>query len=292
MSKFEGTYTVMVTPFQEDMAVDEMRLRQLVDTQIEQGIHGLIPLGSTGEFLSLTDEERHQVAKIVTEKVDGRVPVLIGTTAESTLDAIRYAKDAEALGADGVMILPPFYSNPTEDEIFHHYRTIGDAIGLPIMVYNNPNASNVDMLPTTIARLAEIDNVQYVKESTLEVSRVRDILRLAGDRITVFGGVLGFESYVMGAKGWVAVGSNVMPAEFAGIYNAVVRDKNIDKAQELYRRILPVIDLVFGHRYVSGTKALFDAMGQSVGIPRPPRLPSPQEDIAWANRVVRELGLK
>lgn len=292
MPKFEGTYTVMVTPFQEDMSVDEARLRQLVDTQVQQGIHGLIPLGSTGEFLSLTEEERHCVARIVIEQVDGRVPVLVGTTAESTLDVIRYSRDAEALGADGVMILPPFYSNLTEDEIFHHYKTIGDAIGLPIMVYNNPNASNVDMQPEIIAKLAEIDNVLYVKESTLEVSRVRDILRLTGDRITVFGGVLGFESYVMGARGWVAVGSNVMPAEFAGIYKAVVHDKDIDKAHELYRRILPVIDLVFGHRYVSGTKALFEAMGQSVGHPRPPRLPSPQEDITWANRVVRELGLK
>lgn len=292
MSKFEGTFTVMVTPFRGDMEVDEPRLRQLVDTQIEQGIHGLIPLGSTGEFLSMTDEERHHVAKIVIGQAAGRVPVMVGTTAESTLDVIRYAKDAESLGADGVMILPPFYSNPTEEELFHHYKTISDAIGLPIMIYNNPNASNVDMQASTIAKLAEIDNVQYVKESTLEITRVRDILRLAGDSITVFGGVLGFESYIMGAKGWVAVGSNVMPAEFAGIYNAVVRDKDIDKGHELYRRILPVIDLVFGHRYVSGTKALFDAMGQSVGKPRPPRLPSPKEDIAWANRVVRELNLK
>lgn len=292
MPKFEGTFTVMVTPFRGDMAVDEPRLRQLVDTQIEQGIHGLIPLGSTGEFLSMTDEERHHVAKTVIEQAAGRVPVMVGTTAENTLDVIRYAKDAESLGASGVMILPPFYSNPTEEELFHHYKIISDAIGIPIMVYNNPNASNIDMHASTIAKLAEIDNVQYVKESTLEITRVRDILRLAGDRITVFGGVLGFESYVMGAKGWVAVGSNVMPGEFAGIYNAVVRDKNIDKGHELYQRILPVIDLVFGHRYVSGTKALFDAMGQSVGKPRPPRLPSPEEDVAWANRVVRELGLK
>lgn len=292
MAKFEGTYTVLVTPFKDDMTPDLPRLRQLVDTQIEEGIHGLIPLGSTGEFLSMTDEERHTVAETVIAQAAGRVPVLVGTTAESTLDVIRYARDAQTLGADGVMILPPFYSNPTEDELFHHYKTIGEAIDLPIMVYNNPNASNVDMQASTIARLADIDNVLYVKESTMEISRVRDIIRLAGDRITVFGGVLGFESYVMGAKGWVAVGSNVMPREFAGIYNAVVRDKDIDRGHELYRQILPVIDFVFGHRYVSGTKALFAAMGQSVGNPRPPRLPAPADDVAWANRIVRELDLK
>ena len=292
MKTFEGTYTVLMTPFDELQCFDEARMRSFVDWQIEQGIQGLVPLGSTGEFLSMSDEERHKVAQTVIEQSAGRVPVLVGTGAESTEDVIRYSQDAENLGADGLLIIPPFYCNPTEDELFEHFRRVGDAVSIPIMIYNNPNAANVDMSPKTVARLSTIDNVLYIKESTLEITRVRDIIRLCGDSITVFGGVLGFESFLAGAKGWIAVGSNVMPAEFAQIYTATEIEKDLDKARKIYQRILPVIDFVFGHRYVSGTKTLLAEMGLSVGAPRSPRLPSPPEDVKWAKDIVNTLGLK
>jgi 4-hydroxy-tetrahydrodipicolinate synthase len=292
MKTFEGTYTVLITPFDELQCFDEARMRSFVDWQIEQGIQGLVPLGSTGEFLSMSDEERHKVAQTVIEQAAGRVPVLVGTGAESTEDVIRYSQDAEKLGADGLLIIPPFYCNPTEDELFEHFRRVGDAVSIPIMIYNNPNAANVDMSPKTVARLSTIDNVLYIKESTLEITRVRDIIRLCGDSITVFGGVLGFESFLAGAKGWIAVGSNVMPAEFAQIYTATEIEKDLDKARKIYQRILPVIDFVFGHRYVSGTKTLLAEMGLSVGAPRSPRLPSPPEDVKWAKDIVNTLGLK
>jgi len=292
MKNFEGTYTVLITPFDESQCFDEARMRSFVDWQIEQGIQGLVPLGSTGEFLSMSDEERHKVAQTVIEQAAGRVPVLVGTGAESTEDVIRYSQDAEKLGADGLLIIPPFYCNPTEDELFEHFRRVSDAVSIPIMIYNNPNAANVDMSPKTVARLSTIDNVLYIKESTLEITRVRDIIRLCGDSITVFGGVLGFESFLAGAKGWIAVGSNVMPAEFAQIYTATEIEKDLDKARKIYQRILPVIDFVFGHRYVSGTKTLLAEMGLSVGAPRSPRLPSPPEDVKWAKDIVNTLGLK
>lgn len=289
MDDFKGTFTVLITPFDQDQRVDVERLRALVNWQIEEGIHGLIPLGSTGEFLSLTDEERNVVAKTVIDTADNRVPVLIGCTAESTTNAVRYCREAQTLGADGVMVLPPFYANVTEDELFHHFKTIAESIEIPVMIYNNPNASNIDMLPQTVARIAQITNVKYIKESTLEVTRVRDIIRLCGDQIKVFGGVLGFESFMAGAVGWVAVGSNVLPSQFAELYNATVVEKNIDKAQTIYREMLPVIDFVFGHRYVSGTKTLLKEMGKNAGDPRPPRLPSPKNDVEWAKRIVEEL---
>ncbi len=193
VKSFRGTYTVMITPFDDAGAVDLPTLRRFVDWQIAAGIHGLVALGSTGEFLSLSDAEREAVAATVITQAAGRVPVLIGTGAEDTREAVRLSRRAERLGADGVMIIPPFYCTPTEDELFHHYRTIGEAIGLPIMVYNNPATANVDMTPPVIARLSAIDNCRYVKESTLEVTRVRDIIDLCGDRMGVFGGILGFE---------------------------------------------------------------------------------------------------
>lgn len=292
MSKtFRGTYTVMITPFTEEGALDLPALRRFVDWQIEQGIHGLIPLGSTGEFLSLSDEEHVAVAQTVIEQAAGRVPVLVGTGAEDTREVVRLSRRAEAMGADGVMIIPPFYSTPTEDELFHHYKTVGDAIGLPIMVYNNPATANVDLRPELVARLSTIENCSYIKESTLEVTRVRDIIRLCGERMTVFGGILGFESFVEGAQGWVAVASNVAPAPLARLFELVADEEKISEARALYLRYLPLIDFVGGQYYVGGTKALLRHMGFPVGTPRPPRLPVPAERDARAGEIVKALGL-
>ena len=203
MKKFRGTYTVLITPFTNDgKKVDEAALKRLVDFQIEEGIHGLIPLGSTGEFLSVTPDE-----------------------------VVRTSREAESMGADGVMIIPPFYSVPTDDELYAHYKKVSDAIGIPIMVYNNPATANVDMMPELIARLAEIPNCLYVKESTLDPTRVRDIIRLAGDKMTVFAGVLGYESFWLGAEGWVAVCSNVIPRLSATSSNSSADQRGITLEQ-------------------------------------------------------------
>ena len=289
---FRGTYTVMITPFDTAGEVDIKALADFTDWQIRSGIHGLIPLGSTGEFLSLTEAERDAVARTVIETAAGRVPVLIGTGNEWTDVVIRESRRAEQLGADGVMIIPPFYSTPTEDELFHHYRRVAEAISIPIMVYNNPATSNVDMTPPVIKRLSAIDNVSYVKESTMDVTRVRDIIDLCGDDMIVFGGIMGFESFVEGAEGWVAVGSNIMPAEFAELFTLTVDSKDYDAARALYRRILPVIRFVGGHYYVSATKAALEMMGRDVGQPRGPRLPVTQAERVAISRALADLGLQ
>ena len=292
MTHFHGTYTVMVTPFARDGSVNVPALRAFVDWQINEGIHGLIPLGSTGEFLSLSDEEKELVAATVIDQAAGRVPVLIGTGAEDTREVVRLSKRAERLGADGVMIIPPFYSTPTDDEIVHHYRTISDAIGIPIMVYNNPAVANVDLRPPLVARLAEIDNCRYIKESTLEVTRVRDIIRLCGDRMQVFGGILGFESFVEGAVGWTAVAANVVPGPLARLYELAVSQKSIDEARALSLRYLPLVEFVGGQAYVAGTKALLAHMGFDAGSPRLPRLPLPAVQDAAARKLVARFELR
>lgn len=292
MRTFRGTFTVLITPFTADgSAVDVPALKRLVNWQIEQGIHGLIPLGSTGEFLSMTPDERRQVIEVCVAEARGRVPVLIGTGAEWTRDAVALAREAETMGADGVMVIPPFYSSPTEDELFEHYRRIGEAISLPIMIYNNPATANVDLLPKTVARLSEIDNVLYIKESTLEVTRVRDIVELCGDRMIVFAGILGYESFWLGAQGWVAVCSNLIPQESARLFELVADHSDRDGALALYRRILPIVRWVGGHRYVAASKAGLAMMGLPVGDPRAPRLPMPQSDVAELRAVLAAHGL-
>lgn len=293
MDAFCGTYTVMITPFTPDgRHIEEAVLREFVDWQIDQGIAGLIPLGSTGEVLSLSDAERHRVAEVVIQQAAGRVPVLVGVAAENPLEVLRRGLDAQELGADGLLVIPPFYSTPTEEEIYQHYRCIGEGLSIPIMLYNNPAITNIDMSPALIARLADIPNVAYVKESTLDVTRVRDIVRLAGDRLGVFGGVLGFESFLNGARGWTAVGANLLPGSFQDMYRHTIPDADVAAAQRLYRTLLPVIDLVGQTRYVSATKMALEIMGWPVGPPRLPRLASAGAELEWVRRVVAEMNLK
>ena len=292
MRPFRGTYTVLITPLTADgRQVDVPALQRLVNWQIEQGIHGLIPLGSTGEFLSLSRDERQQVIETCIATAAGRVPVLIGTGAEWTDECVSLSKEAQAMGADGVMIIPPFYSSPTPDELFEHYRRVGEAISIPIMVYNNPATANVDLTPPIVQRLSRIENCCYIKESTLEVTRVRDIIELCGDRMTVFAGILGYESFWLGAQGWVAVCSNLIPKMSAQLFERVADDQNMDEALALYRRMLPIVKWVGGHRYVAASKDALGMMGLPVGPPRAPRLPLPAADAAELRQALDKLGL-
>ncbi|MDR6154735.1 4-hydroxy-tetrahydrodipicolinate synthase [Acidovorax delafieldii] len=292
MSKFRGTYTVLITPLTADgQHVDVPALKKLVNWQIEQGIHGLIPLGSTGEFLSLTPEERQLVIETCVSTAAKRVPVLIGTGAEWTDECVRLSREAQTMGADGVMIIPPFYSSPTDDELFTHYRKVGEAIDIPIMVYNNPATANVDLKPELVARLSRIDACQYIKESTLEVTRVRDIIELCGDRMTVFAGILGYESFWLGAQGWVAVCSNLIPQMSARLFELVADERNQPEALALYKKMLPIVRWVGGHRYVAASKDGLAMMGLPVGQPRAPRLPLPDADRADLRAELDRMGL-
>ena len=289
---FEGCFTVMVTPFVEGGdGIDVPALRRFVDWQISEGVPGLIPLGSTGEFLSIGEEERSQVVETVVGQAAGRVPVLVGTADEWTDKAVRFSREAEQLGADGVMVVPPYYSSPTEDELFEHYRRIAEAISIPVMVYNNPNTANVDLSPRFLARLAQVDNFRYVKESSGDISRVREIDRLSGGRMTVFAGYHACDSIRLGAKGWVSVCGNIVPRLSADIYNLAVRSETMDEARELYHRLTPLLDAISGDLYVSATKAAMRLIGMSVGDPRPPRLPLPEADVAALRQALSNLDV-
>lgn len=291
MSVFRGSYTVMVTPFTDDLKVDEAGLRAFVDWQIDEGVQGLVPLGSTGEFLSLTREERRLVAATVIDQAKGRVPVIVGTAAEWTDEAVSLSREAEALGADGVMVVPPYYSSPTEDELFVHYRRIGEALSVPVMIYNNPNTANVDLSAAFVARLSEIDNVSYIKESSGSVSRTMDIIRLCGERMTVFAGYDAWESYRVGAQGYISVFSNIAPALSTELFKVTVDQGDGEAGRRLYYSILPLLHALSGDLYVSATKAALGMIGRPVGTPRPPRLPLPVDKAASLRVVLKGMGL-
>ena len=286
-----GTFTVMVTAFDADNGLDLEAQSNFTDWQVQQGINGLIPLGSTGEFLSMSFAEKAKVAECVINSVNGRVPVLVGAGAESTEEVIDNVQMAENLGADGTMIIPPFYSTPTRSEIIKHFERISQNASKPIMLYNNPATANVDLTPDLVAELSHLENVDFIKESTMDVTRVRDILEYCEGRMQVFGGIMGYESFLSGASGWVAVGSNIMPKEFQQLFTMTYDEQNLDEARKIYTKILPVIRLVGGHRYVSATKAALNKIGKPVGLPRSPRLPLPIDDLPMLDKALRLAGI-
>tara|TARA_Y200000002_G_scaffold316787_1_gene275232 strand:+ start:2203 stop:3096 length:894 start_codon:yes stop_codon:yes gene_type:complete len=290
--KFCGTFTVMVTAFDNNGRIDLDAQARFTEWQVGNGIHGLIPLGSTGEFLSMSFSERKAIAECVIKTVNGRVPVLVGAGAESTEEVIDNVEMAENLGADGTMIIPPFYSTPTSMELLKHFERISQSATKPIMLYNNPATSNVDLTPDLVADLSHFQHIDYIKESTMDVTRVRDILELSEGRMNVFGGIMGYESFLSGACGWVAVGSNIMPKEFSLLFSCAYKDKDLNEARRIYKKLLPIIRLVGGHRYVSATKAALMEIGQSVGLPRSPRLPLPDSEMSIVNEALEMSGVE
>lgn len=287
---FRGSYTVCVTPFDEQGRVDLAALRSYVDWQIDEGVHGLIPLGSTGEFLSLTRDERGAVAETVIRQAAGRVPVLIGTAAEWTDEAAALSREAESLGADGVMLVPPYYSSPTDAELIVHFTRVAEAIGIPVMLYNNPFTANVDLSAALVARLSQVENIRYIKDTSKNVHRVTELLQACDGRMTVFAGYYPWESYLAGAEGYSSVMSNISPALSARTFAETV-DGDPRQGRDLYLRTLPLINALAGDLYVSATKAAMRMIGRPMGDPRPPRLPLPAEAESRLRTILADLDL-
>lgn len=290
---FEGVYPALVTPMTADGEVDFPALRGFVDYLIEEGpVHGLIPLGSTGEYYALSAEEREAVLKTTLETAAGRVPVLAGANAGATREVVRYCRQAEQLGAAGVLLAAPYYSLPTADELFEHFRRVSESIGVPIMLYNYPGRTGVDMTPELIGRLAELDRVQYVKESTGDVTRVSEIIRRCGEKITVFCGcdTLALESFLLGAAGWVGGVVNLLPEAHVELFDLAVGRRDFTAARRLYFKLLPVLALIEGGgKYTQFVKAGCRLAGHPVGPPRRPLLPPDDRELADLEEVLRPL---
>ncbi|MFN3686525.1 dihydrodipicolinate synthase family protein [Salinarimonas sp.] len=273
--EFRGSYTVSVTPFTADgSAVDLEAQKRFLDWQIAQGVPGIIVLGTTGEFLTITDEERRALVATTVEHVAGRMDVLVGTMNAYTPNAVRYSREAEELGADGLMIIPPYYYTPTEDEIFGYYAAICERVGLPIMLYNNPVTSNVDMSAKLVGRLTRaFSQIRYIKEASMDVARVYDIVEETQGVMNVFAGERIVESFKLGAVGYVNPYGNYIPRASHRIWDFLVEGR-IEDAQRIQRLITKLDHIIaeghptYGHQCYS--KALAGAVGCPVGDVRPP----------------------
>ena len=276
MSKqFRGSYTVSVTPFTEDgSAIDTQSWKKFLDWQLACGVPGIIVLGTTGEFLTVTDDERRQLVAATVEHINGRMDVLVGSMNAHTPNAVRYSREAEELGADGLMILPPYYYTPTEDEIFNYYRSICEAVSIPIMLYNNPFTSHVDISAKLVGRLTRaFENVRYIKEASMDVGRVFDIVEETGGVMNVFAGERPVESYLLGAVGYVNPFGNYIPYSTSRMWDLLVagRIEEATHIQVLADRINDTIaegHPLYGHQCYS--KALAAAAGYPVGDVREP----------------------
>jgi 4-hydroxy-tetrahydrodipicolinate synthase len=275
MKTFKGSYSVNVTPFTADgSAIDLDANRRFVDWQIAQGVPGIIILGTTGEFLTVCDAERRAFVEDSVAHVDGRIDVLVGAANAHSPNAARYAAEAQAAGADGLMIIPPYYYTPTEDEIVGYYDTITRGCDLPIMLYNNPVTSNVDMSADLVARLTrEFDTVRYIKEASMDVARVYDIVEATDGVMNVFAGERIVESFLLGAVGYVNPFGNYIPRASTRIWELLEAGR-IDDAKAIQRHITVIEHTIaeghptYGHQCYS--KALAAECGVPVGDVRPP----------------------
>ena len=269
----------MVTPFKSNEDLDIDGFKSNIDFYVENGVHGLVVGGSTGEFATLTQDEHKKIISAAVDRVNGKVPLLAGTAYCATRYTVEMSKYAEDAGVDGLLIVPPYYNKPNESEIYDHYSAVASAVHIPIMLYNNPFTSKVDMRPELVGKLSILPNVTHVKESSSDVTRIWKIRELTSDRLTVFCGAdnLALESFVMGAKGWICVIANILPKECANLYELAVLQRDTERARKLYSELLPLCNLFEDTgMFAALSKAGLELLGKTGGRPRRP-MRSPNE---------------
>lgn len=279
--KIHGIIAYPVTPFAKD-GVDTTCLAALVEKLVSSGVHAIAPLGSTGELAYLEEPEFDTVVETTIATVAGRVPVIVGVSDVTTAKTVRRAQYAQRAGADAVMILPVSYWKLTEREIAQHYRSISDAIAIPIMAYNNPATSGVDMRPELLVSMFEtIDNLTMVKESTGDLSRMRRIDELSGGRLPFYNGSnpLVLDALRAGASGWCTAAPCLRPQPCIDLYEAV-RSHDFEKAQILYDGLKPLLQFIVAGGLATTVKAGLDLLGFPAGDPRPPLLPLDEQGRA------------
>jgi 4-hydroxy-tetrahydrodipicolinate synthase len=282
---WRGVFPAVTTQFRPDGALDLASTQRGIDEQIRAGVHGLIMLGSVGENTALEAAEKRQVLAATKEAVARRVPILSGVAELTTAQAAQYARDCEKIGIDGLMVLPAMVYKADLREALAHFRAVAAASGLPIMIYNNPPAYNVDVTPEGFKELASERRIVAIKESTENLRRLTDIVNLTGDRYVLFCGVddLILESMLLGAVGWVAGLVNVFPKESVRLYELAAKGE-WEKARAIYRWFMPTLHLDTSPKLVQMIKLGQKLVGNGSETTRPPRLALEGEE---RQRVIR-----
>jgi 4-hydroxy-tetrahydrodipicolinate synthase len=271
--KFRGSFTALVTPFKNG-SLDEGAFRNLVSWQIAEGSNGMVPVGTTGESPTLTHDEHNKVVEWCVKEANGRVPVIAGAGSNSTTEAVALAKHAEKAGADAVLVVTPYYNKPTQEGMYHHFKAVNDAVGIPIFIYNIPPRSVVDMSVETMTRLFELKNIAGVKDATANVARVSqqrhamgpDFIQMSGEDMTAL-------AYMAaGGHGCISVTANIAPKPCADLMAAVLKG-DYAGALKIQDRLVPLHDAIFKEPGVAGAKHGLRLLGRLEEEVRPPLMP-------------------
>jgi len=279
---FKGSFVAMVTPFTESGKVDEKGINELVEFHIKNGTDGIVPCGTTGESPTLSHEEHKRVVEITINAVAGRIPVIAGTGSNSTWEALDLTSHAKEAGADGALIVVPYYNKPTQRGLYLHYKEIADNVDIPIIVYNVPSRTGVNLLPETLAKLAELKNIVAVKEASGNLEQMAQIVELCGDKITLLSGddKLILPVLSIGGKGVISVVANIIPADVANMVREFEKG-NYQTAQNIFiSKVYPLSSAMFYETNPIPVKTSVQLMGLPAGNLRLPLTPMSDDNLA------------
>jgi 4-hydroxy-tetrahydrodipicolinate synthase len=289
---FTGCGTALVTPFRQDRSLDETKLRDLVRRQIDAGINFLVPCGTTGESPTLTRAEHIRVVEITVEEAAGKTPVLGGAGGYNTHEVIELALELKRVGADGILSVTPYYNKPTQEGLYQHYKAIAAAVPLPIIVYSVQGRTGVNVEPSTLARLAKIENIVGVKEASGNISQMANVVQEVPPGFHVLSGddAITIPLMALGGRGIVSVVANEIPAEMTQIAQACLRN-DFESARKIQRRFLPLMNVNFIESNPIPVKAAMGLMGLLDPVFRLPLVPPSDASLAKIEKVLESLGL-
>lgn len=288
---FRGSLVAIVTPF-KDGKVDERALGELIEFQIAQGTDGIVPCGTTGESATLTHDEHKRVVDVTVEAVKGRVPVIAGTGSNSTEEAVVLTRHAKSAGASGALLITPYYNKPTQEGLYQHYAAVARAVDLPLVLYNIPGRTSVNMLPATTARLTAFDQVVAIKEGSGSLQQVDETIHLCGERLTVLSGddAMTLPMMVLGARGVISVTANILPREVAEMVH-LAESGDFVRARGLHRKLFPLHNAMFLETNPIPVKTALSWMGKCSAELRLPLCPMFRENSEKLKQTLKEFRL-
>ena len=288
--EFRGVFAYPLTPTRDDGAqVDEKRLCELIDEFLEAGCDGIVVLGSTGAIGSFSEEERKSLAKAAAKHIDGRTPLIVGTGAMTTDETRRLSVHAESIGAAGLQVVPMSHWPLTEAEIYEHFRQVAEAVSIPIAVHNCPSLTGIDMKPALLARLTEIDNVEFLKEGSGDQARAPMLRRLTKGKVPLWqdSETMALHGLLGGAEVWATMTPNIFPRQSVELFELAGRKKDVEGARLLFEKMFPVIEFVFEKSGVRALHTALEILGRPVGAPRRPIRMLGSDDRAALEKLLR-----
>ena len=289
---FTGCGTALITPFRRDLSLDEQALRRLLRRQIDAGIDFIVPCGTTGESPTLNHDEQVRVVEITVEEARGKVPVVAGAGGNNTAHVIEMAREFAARGANGILSVAPYYNKPTQEGLYQHYKALAEAVSLPIILYNIPGRTGVNIEPGTLARLAQIENIVGVKEASGNISQMATILAAVPKDFAVLSGddAITLPLMALGGRGVISVASNEIPAEMTRIAK-LANANDFAAARELHNRWFPLMEMNFVETNPIPVKSALALMGLCEPVFRLPLVPPKAENLAKIRNVLESTGL-